>query len=206
MKFNTIIKSLRISHNLTQEDLAEKLYVDNNKISKWERGLSVPKYDEILSLCQLFNITPNELFDYQNKRHKSTFSLIILVILIFIISIIFSYLIIKMSINYYSLNYENDYLRISGNYLEFINYHCLLLNQNNRIENYNDQVIITIYDNNVIIYEEYNNYQVLNNRVIELNKDINVNNLYIKITFTNTNIEFYSKFNVLKNNFSKINN
>jgi transcriptional regulator with XRE-family HTH domain len=36
------IKSLRLAHNMTQEELAEKLFVTRNAISKWEHNRGTP--------------------------------------------------------------------------------------------------------------------------------------------------------------------
>ena len=39
-KFGLFVTELRKEKNLTQKDLAEKLYVSDKTVSKWERGLS----------------------------------------------------------------------------------------------------------------------------------------------------------------------
>ena len=41
-KFGLFVTELRKEKNLTQKDLAEKLYVSDKTVSKWERGLSMP--------------------------------------------------------------------------------------------------------------------------------------------------------------------
>ena len=41
-KFGLFVTELRKKKNLTQKDLAEKLYVSDKTVSKWERGLSMP--------------------------------------------------------------------------------------------------------------------------------------------------------------------
>ena len=42
-KFGKLIKSIRKEHNLTQKELADKLGVTFQAVSKWETGLSFPK-------------------------------------------------------------------------------------------------------------------------------------------------------------------
>lgn len=59
------IKKLRKDNNLTQEDLAEKLHVSRQTISKWETNVVIPDADNIVSICKLFNITTDELLDYK---------------------------------------------------------------------------------------------------------------------------------------------
>ena len=59
------IKKLRKDNNMTQEDLAEKLNVSRQTISKWETNVVIPDADNIVSICKLFNITTDELLDYK---------------------------------------------------------------------------------------------------------------------------------------------
>lgn len=53
--------NLRKERNLSQEDLANELDVSRQSISKWETNQSMPDFDKIISLCQFFNITTDEL-------------------------------------------------------------------------------------------------------------------------------------------------
>lgn len=55
------ITSLRRSFDLSQEDLANKLYVTRQCISKWELGISVPSLDMIIEMTKLFSVTIDEL-------------------------------------------------------------------------------------------------------------------------------------------------
>lgn len=52
---------LRKNKNLSQEDVAEKLNVTRQTISKWETGQSMPDFDKIVPLCELYEITTDEL-------------------------------------------------------------------------------------------------------------------------------------------------
>ena len=61
MKINEKIYNLRKEHNLSQEELAEELGVSRQTISKWELGESNPDFDKIVPLCELFNISTEEL-------------------------------------------------------------------------------------------------------------------------------------------------
>ena len=45
IKIGRFIADCRKSKNLTQEELAEKLYITDRAVSKWERGLSLPDAD-----------------------------------------------------------------------------------------------------------------------------------------------------------------
>ena len=56
------IAHLRIAANISQEELAEKIDVSRQSISKWEMNQATPQIDKILVLCDLFNISADELF------------------------------------------------------------------------------------------------------------------------------------------------
>ena len=55
MTFGENLQFLRKRANLTQEDLAEKMEVSRQSVSKWESNLSYPETDAILRLCSLFH-------------------------------------------------------------------------------------------------------------------------------------------------------
>lgn len=52
---------LRKERNLSQEELANELDVSRQSISKWETDQSMPDFDKIVSLCEYFGITTDEL-------------------------------------------------------------------------------------------------------------------------------------------------
>ncbi len=52
---------LRTTANLSQEQLAEKISVSRQSVSKWEIDQALPQIDKILLLCSVFNITADEL-------------------------------------------------------------------------------------------------------------------------------------------------
>lgn len=60
--FGKYITEKRKDANLTQEELANKLYVIPTTISKWERGISYPDITVITNLCKELNISEHEFF------------------------------------------------------------------------------------------------------------------------------------------------
>lgn len=60
--FGKYIAEKRKDANLTQEELANKLYVIPTTISKWERGVSYPDITVITNLCKELNISEHEFF------------------------------------------------------------------------------------------------------------------------------------------------
>lgn len=61
-EFGKYISEKRKEVNLTQEELASKLYVLPSTISKWERGVTYPDITVITTLCKELNISEHEFF------------------------------------------------------------------------------------------------------------------------------------------------
>ena len=55
------IRRLRKNAKMSQEDLAEKLSVVRQTVSKWERGLSVPDAEMVIKIAALFEVPVSEL-------------------------------------------------------------------------------------------------------------------------------------------------
>lgn len=61
---------LRKSKNLTQDEVAEKLKVTRQTISKWETNQSTPDFDKIIPLCELFEIGVEELLTGKKPKEN----------------------------------------------------------------------------------------------------------------------------------------
>ena len=61
---------LRKSKNLSQEDVAEKLKVTRQTVSKWETNQSTPDFDKIVPLCDLYGISTDELLKDEVKKEQ----------------------------------------------------------------------------------------------------------------------------------------
>lgn len=80
MEFNEKLQNLRKSKGLTQEELADKLYVSRTAISKWESGRGFPNIDSLKEISKFFCISLDELLsseevlniaiDEQDKKEK----------------------------------------------------------------------------------------------------------------------------------------
>ncbi|MBQ3588637.1 MAG: phosphoglucosamine mutase [Oscillospiraceae bacterium] len=55
------ITLLRSAANISQETLADKLNVSRQSVSKWEMDQSLPQIDKVLQICEMFNISTDEL-------------------------------------------------------------------------------------------------------------------------------------------------
>ena len=61
MEFNEKLQELRKNKGLTQEELAEALYVSRTAISKWESGRGYPSIDSLKEIAKYFSVTIDEL-------------------------------------------------------------------------------------------------------------------------------------------------
>ncbi|MBR2904038.1 MAG: helix-turn-helix transcriptional regulator [Clostridia bacterium] len=61
MEFNQKLQELRKNKGLTQEELAEKLFVSRTAISKWESGRGYPSIDSLKDIAKFFSVTIDEL-------------------------------------------------------------------------------------------------------------------------------------------------
>lgn len=61
MEFYEKLQELRKQKGLTQEELAEKLYVSRTAISKWESGRGYPNIESLKAIAKFFSVTLDEL-------------------------------------------------------------------------------------------------------------------------------------------------
>lgn len=61
MEFHEKLQELRKQRGLTQEDLAQALYVSRTAISKWESGRGYPSIDSLKAISAYFSVTIDEL-------------------------------------------------------------------------------------------------------------------------------------------------
>lgn len=72
MNFADNLKKIRKDHNLSQEQLAEKLGVTRQSVSKWESRQSYPEMDKVIQICNMFNYNMDELINADIKEVKET--------------------------------------------------------------------------------------------------------------------------------------
>ena len=61
MEFNEKLQELRKSRSLTQDQLAEALFVSRTAISKWESGRGYPSLDSLRQIARYFSVSIDEL-------------------------------------------------------------------------------------------------------------------------------------------------
>lgn len=64
------ISVCRQNMNLTQEELAKRLGVTAQAVSKWERGVSMPDVSLLTSLCQILEVSGDYLLGLEDKKTK----------------------------------------------------------------------------------------------------------------------------------------
>lgn len=61
MSLSENLQNLRKNKNMSQEELAEKLDVSRQAVSKWESGNGYPETEKIISICEIFDCSMDEL-------------------------------------------------------------------------------------------------------------------------------------------------
>ncbi len=61
------IAFLRKKSGLSQDELAEKLFVSRELVSKWENGKRNPDYKMLAAISKIFGVSPDEIFDVNCK-------------------------------------------------------------------------------------------------------------------------------------------
>lgn len=84
IKTGKFIAQMRKEQGLTQSQLADKLFISNKTISKWETGKGLPEVSLMLPLCEILGINVNELLtgekisiaEYKEKAEENMMNLV----------------------------------------------------------------------------------------------------------------------------------
>lgn len=122
MNFSEKLYELRKKEGLSQEELAEKVNVSRQTISKWEMGQSAPEMEKLIALSKLFNLSIDELVgndvtneketkpqeDEKTKKRNIFFKILMVICIIyFIICVIKFILLTRQVLITNSINEEN---------------------------------------------------------------------------------------------------
>ena len=66
------LKFLRKSYNYTQEDLAKKLDISRQAISKWETGTTIPDLEVLIKISKLYDMTINDILEPKIQPQQIT--------------------------------------------------------------------------------------------------------------------------------------
>lgn len=114
------LKELRTKNNITQDELASKLYLSRQAVSRWETCKSIPDYQTLILICKFYNVNMdyffgnnkvkdkkyyfNLVFENFNKQKIINKFKIVIIVLIVLVIIIFS-----LFYTFYSFNKNNIY-------------------------------------------------------------------------------------------------
>lgn len=68
MEIKDILYNLRKNNNLTQDEMAKKLFVTRQAVSRWENGETIPNVDTLKLISNIFDVSINSLIT-DNKLH-----------------------------------------------------------------------------------------------------------------------------------------
>ena len=71
-KFGQFLAEIRKEKQMTQKELAEKLFVSDKTVSKWERGNSMPNVTLLIPIADVLGITVTELLKGEKLREEKT--------------------------------------------------------------------------------------------------------------------------------------
>ena len=182
------IKELRIKNNLTQQELASKLNVTYQAVSKWENGKNLPDLVILTEICKRFNIDLNDLIsDNKKKFNKKYLYFIIPILLIAFVCITHCILKGKNDYNFTPITTTCEEFEITGVaaynkektsiYVSNITY-C------GKEENLNFKEI------ECTLYEEIDNKKIKINECKSVNNETNLKDYLKDLTI---NIEHFSK-------------
>lgn len=206
-KISNFIKTKRKELGLTQEELAQKLFVTEKAISRWETGRGTPDISLLIPLAKILKVNVSELlngendieevikYDELNKKSKFNFqfkiiiSFYVLSILIFLIYLRFEYD-PNIELNYFIrliLIIIASIFIIIGNLIYSTNY-VEKLEDKNKIRKFSLSVIFIYYIIllfNMVIFARYNTVNSINlipfKSIIDIFNNGNIYSIIINI-------------------------
>ena len=119
MEFNEKLRELRVQSGMSQDELAEKLHVARQTISKWEQGVNEPDMYTLKQYSTIFNVTIDELVDdveksdkKANKLRKASKTLFIVSTLFYVFSVLVVFALLRFLQDtipaHYNIKWEID--------------------------------------------------------------------------------------------------
>lgn len=220
VKVGKFIESCRKKSNLTQEQLAQKLYVDRTLVSKWENGKLCPDIKYYQLLCEIFQVELKELitgernnkynklklnknlidfFEKQSntiKLFKKTIIILFLIISIFLLYYFFETFNKTRVFNFYG---NSEHYSINQGLLVLTREKSYFILNNNDIKS--DTISIYYYKNNNknIIYEGPNSNIIIdftgyNSSINILNYKKIIDNIFLNINTGNNKETIHLNF------------
>lgn len=67
------IRMTRMMRGYTQQEIADKLHKSLNAVSQWELGNTSPPIDDLIELCKIYEVTPNQLCGWDENNELNDF-------------------------------------------------------------------------------------------------------------------------------------
>ena len=207
------IKEQRNKVNMTQQELADRLNITRENLSKWERGLAVPNTEYLEPLCKALHISITELlsgksetdsnrfiislFDKNIKQKRRFLKIIILTILLFILAFLTYYFIDNYnSIKLYTFNQHQDGIFLDNSLLLVVKNKGYFIFNDIEVEDESNIKKITIYylddDEKKILYTSDKIQKVFR---------FNINNQILNNILENSYIEIETSDKTIKTRF-----
>ncbi|MDD2505419.1 MAG: helix-turn-helix transcriptional regulator [Bacilli bacterium] len=114
-KIGNIIRKIRKDNKLTQKQLADKLGVTYQAVSKWENGKNIPDISTLKLISDEFKIDLNLILDGKTNSNNKKIRTILLTITIFVFFFIIYFLLFhKHDFNFKTLSAECENFKIAG--------------------------------------------------------------------------------------------
>lgn len=208
IELGKFLASLRNEKGLTQEELADKLFIDKRKISRWECGTSTPEFDMLIKLSEILDVSLYELSickrlekerisrkainkfksikDFKKYKLKKKILIVFYILIAIVFGITLTYTIRNQgSVQIYELKSLDDNYSIKGNYIKYKDRDLLLISfvaKKSESKNYvSNDCSFEFYDNNNRIALEYDK-SIINNSYIMRNISSSKSNMNIDIS------------------------
>lgn len=216
-KIGKFIVKLRLEKNMTQQQLADKISISRQGVSKWENGRTLPDYYALIKLSEIFDVSIDELLageknpkenvslnlykDRNNILKKMKLSIAIIFLILFLFGCYY-FLNQYNSTRVYTISGGNSIITIeNGLFIETkekIYFNIGTINTKERIEKITlihkeDGIEKTIYstDSVNILLKDYDGYE----EYFEFGKIKSlINNLYVKLYINNDEYEIKLMF------------
>lgn len=182
------ISEQRKKLNLTQKELADKLNVTSQAISKWENGRGIPDIEMLKELSEIFQVDIKDILEGESSSHKQSKRNVYLYIIGFLLLVFFGTTLFLLNrpqepFNFYPLASDNDAFSIRG----------VIAYNKNKKSIYISEVHYDLTDEEeyksveCILYESYNNVEKKISQWGEINKNERESHLLTELLH---NIEF----------------
>ena len=159
-RIGALIKEIRKDNNLTQKDLAKKLGVTYQAVSKWETGKNIPDISILKQISEEYNIDIDDILNgikKKKKKNKNRFILPIILIILLIISITTIIISNKNNFEFKKITITNNNFKVTGS-----------------IANSKDKTYIYISDISYEGIDDEETYETITSTLYEKYKNTNV--------------------------------